>query len=153
MNVDKHLHKIILEQVQICCAVNIENGLPSPYKVSKGQMNHPLTKWIRSSFSNFLWIVDNIYALHEEWKFRYDHSSERKHRSLEIFESMETPYRMPELGLTPIPKCMGVQFQVENEPNSLIPVRSYKKYYLEGKTHLFSWTKREVPEFILKGEY
>ena len=146
-NVDNHLHKIILESMQMLSHFNYVNNLPAPYKFNSAQYNHPLSKWIRESRENWFWIVDNMYALQDEWRFRYGHSSSKKHLSIEKFESMEWPLKyLPDSNLTPLPKSMPVYCQ--KEEFSPIPINSYQEYYRKEKTHLFKWTKREMPEFI-----
>lgn len=145
MNVDNHLHKIILETVQMLSHTCAIQNLNHPYKYNKAQANHPLCRWIRESFSNWCWIVDNMYALQEEWRFRHGHSTSKVHLSIQKFEAMDYP-KLPYIELTPMPKSMPTYCIVDNDFN--IPIMSYREYYKKEKQHLYKWTKREIPEFL-----
>jgi hypothetical protein len=53
---------------------------------------------------------------------------------------------IPDGGKTEPPRCFGEFKSVIRETDSV--VADYRQYYRLGKTHLFNWTKREIPDFI-----
>jgi hypothetical protein len=67
---DKHVVKMILETAQLLCSANhlCGDGDP-PYKLA--HKNHPVTKWVRASYLNYLWLLDLVDEMHKEWQFRY----------------------------------------------------------------------------------
>ena len=71
---DKHVSKIILEAAQmLSTAINIiepEHNL-NTYKTC--HINHPVSIWVRTSLENFMWTIDLVEAMHNEWKYRNDH--------------------------------------------------------------------------------
>ena len=82
---DKHVSKIILEAAQmLSTAVNIiepEHNLTT-YKTC--HINHPVSIWVRTSLENFLWTIDLVEAMHNEWKYRNDHPHSKLHKSYEM---------------------------------------------------------------------
>ena len=74
---DKHVSKILLESVQMLCSakrvldpddIEFNNGL---YKMA--HKNHPVTIWTRKSKENYIWVLNLVDELHNEWRFRYGH--------------------------------------------------------------------------------
>jgi hypothetical protein len=72
---DKHISKILLEAVQMLCTtthlVDPENEIfqhTNIYKIA--HKNHPVTIWMRTSLANYMWTLDLVEAMHDEWKFR-----------------------------------------------------------------------------------
>ena len=85
---DKHISKIILEAVQMLCSCmrllepdneKIKNKV---YKMA--HKNHPVTIWCRTSQANFIWTLNLIECMHNEWKYRYNHPIEKEHKSYEM---------------------------------------------------------------------
>ena len=59
-HVDKHVIKMILESVQLLCSAhhifpNKNNLYSPPYKLT--HKNHPCSKWVRESLSNYKWLI------------------------------------------------------------------------------------------------
>ena len=74
-HVDKHVVKMILESAQMLCTThhlhpNQKTNYVIPYK--KSFVNHPCTKWVRSSITNYKWLVELTTALNGEYRYRYD---------------------------------------------------------------------------------
>lgn len=67
---DVRLNKMILETAQMLCTVAYEH-LPHdviPYKST--HVNHPCTKWVRSSTDALVWTVQHFNALYSEKLYR-----------------------------------------------------------------------------------
>ena len=140
--IDKHIHKILLEAVQmLCTAVRLlnEDVHPCIYKVA--HKNHPVSIWCRTSRENFIWTLDLIDALHEEWRFRQSHT--KTHKSYVIAQYLRTIIpTFPEQGLTPFALAMPDQYKQDD------PIESYRAYYRGDKAHMASWKKRSRPEWF-----
>ena len=71
---DKHISKIILEAAQMLCSAKqiVDPGDESNRLLYKlAHKNHPVTIWCRKSQANYIWTLDLIEEMHEEWRFRY----------------------------------------------------------------------------------
>lgn len=139
-HVDRHVVKIITEANQ-CMASAYPNGI-APYKWA--YHNHPMTRWVRESLDNFIWVLDYTFSLCKEYSYRYQN---RIHKG----EGVAEWYRgnLPNLdskGFTDPPRCFG---ELKSEiPKTDSIYNDYRNYYLKGKTHLFSWKKRNTPNWI-----
>ena len=122
---DKHVSKILLEAVQMLCSAKRildPDDEVNEYLYKLAHKNHPVTIWCRKSKANFVWTLDLIEELHNEWRYRYGIPSDDK------FE---------EEGLTPFALAMPVEYKTED------PVESYRNYYMsEEKQKIASWNKR-----------
>ena len=147
---DKHVSKILLEAVQMLCTAKRVLDPDDPinetlYKIA--HKNHPVTIWCRKSKKNYLWTLELIEELHQEWRFRYGHKETKFHKSYlvamtlrenippdEVFEKME---------LTQFALAIPNEFKTED------PVESYRNYYMsEEKQKIATWKKkREKPEW------
>jgi hypothetical protein len=147
---DKHICKILLEAVQVLCTVKRIIDLEDDddnilYKLT--HKNHPITLWCKTSRENFIWTLDLVEELHKEWKFRYNHSDTRKHKSFVVAEYLRnrTPdeCKFKEKGLTQFAFVMPEQYKTDDI------VESYRNYYMsEDKKKIATWNKtREKPDW------
>ena len=121
-----------------------EDGNEIIYAIS--HKNHPVSIWIRTSLENYLWTLDMVDAMHEEWRFRYGHSENKYHTSFIIAQYLRTfapsRDRFPETGLTPFAQAMPDEYKSEDA------VESYRKYYQStDKRRIASWKNRNPPEW------
>jgi hypothetical protein len=165
---DKHIAKIILEAVQMLCTTqrlllgdNGGNGGIDPCVYKIAHKNHPVTIWCRASQANFIWTLDLIDAMHTEWKYRYDHSAQKQHKSYVVaqylrqnippaaaFERVKVPGIM-----TPFALAMPDEFKVRVAAGVYDAVASYRSYYLsEPKRRIAKWGKlRGMPVWYARG--
>jgi len=147
---DKHVSKILLEAVQMLCTAKRVLDLDDEtneriYKLA--HKNHPVTIWCRKSRENFLWVIDLVEELHNEWRFRYGHPETKFHKaylvSLILKENVPSPDKFEESGLTPFALAMPEQYKTND------PVVSYRNYYMsDEKQRIATWKKkREQPEW------
>ena len=151
---DKHVSKILLEAVQMLCTtihvIDPENQVKDEIKLYKmAHKNHPVTIWMRASLENYMWTLDMVDAMHEEWKYRYDHPPEKKHKSYVVAEYLRrfapSADKFPAQELTPFALAMPVECKVED------PVESYRRYYqTPEKQRIASWKKREKPDWYVE---
>jgi hypothetical protein len=149
---DKHVSKILLEAVQMLCSAKrildpddkINNSL---YKLA--HKNHPVTIWCRKSKANFIWTLDLVEALHNEWRFRYGHPITKFHKSyliaLVLRENIPNDDKFEEVRLTEFALAMPVEYKSND------PVESYRNYYMsEEKQKIATWNKRRnKPEWYI----
>lgn len=132
---DCHVSKMVLETAQLLCsAFYFDNGdyIP-PYKLTHA--NHMCTKWTRKSLSNWLYLRDLGLAIAKEYNYRYG----KIHASELVICSLPIP-NLEDKGLTPFVNCMKEQYIICNDV-----IINYRNYYINSKSHLAKWTKREKP--------
>lgn len=135
--VDKHVVKMILEHAQMLSTAVRESGIDAGYKAT--HKNHPCTKWVRESLSNFNFLYNLTEALHEEWQYRFDHT--REHKSYSLIKTLPEP-NIEDIGMTDFAQAMPDIYKDDDAVNA------YRKYYVGEKQHLFNWSKRDKPEWI-----
>jgi hypothetical protein len=174
--VDKHVVKMILESAQLLSTAHrvldgtekvvqryVAGSFPARYRNVKQwvledgrdnviyqatHINHPSAVWIRESVLNYAWLVDHMYALMQEYSYRYSTDTIQKtHKcSGEIFYQLSSPPKnLSNFPMTPIPSCMDEQYRVSDDP-----VDNYRNYYKFGKADLHKWTKRDRPFWLIE---
>lgn len=138
-HVDKHVVKMILESAQLLSSAVRTSGIDAGYKLT--HKNHPCAIWARESLANWLWLTELTEALHNEWRFRFNHPLGKVHKSWEVVQQLPTPNLSEDIGLTPFVQAMPDQYKNEDA------VKAYRDYYIGEKAHLASWKKREQPEW------
>lgn len=163
--VDKHVVKMILETAQLLSTahrvidgIEVKLELEKDGKIRKKtawvldddrndilynatHVNHPSAIWCRQSVSNYNWLVDHLFALGDEYRYRYG----KTHLTI---TKLGVPIASPPLNLkawdmTPMPSCMDVQYKISEDP-----IANYRNYYKYGKATMHNWKKREAPEWI-----
>lgn len=164
--VDKHVVKMIVESAQLLSTAHrVMDGLEVKvdYKTDKGKLrsknvwvlgdgrndlfysathiNHPSAIWVRESVENYNWLVDHLFALGDEYTYRYG----KQHLTIRKlgYEIQSPPRNLRDWDWTSPPSAMDSQYIVSTDP-----VKNYRNYYKYGKSKLHSWKKREAPEWI-----
>jgi hypothetical protein len=153
---DKHVSKILLEAVQMLCTnmqlVDPENEVGTCIKLYKiAHKNHPVTIWMRTSLENYMWTLDLVDAMHDEWKYRYNHPPEKMHKSYVVAQYLRkyapAAEKFPSRGLTPFAQAMPVECKRDD------PVEAYRAYYQTAeKRRIASWKRRERPAWYNTAE-
>jgi hypothetical protein len=148
LNCNTHCSKIILEVAQMLCTTYHLQGIQAPYKPC--HQNHPVTKWIRGSYANFMWACVHGAALYEEKLYR----TGKGHKSVDVIE-----WAITNSSKLAFPNWYRETFAIAISPESLCrkdpsfdesdPVKCYQLYYKYDKKDIAKWTKREIPEFML----
>lgn len=147
---DKHIVKIILEAVQMLCTAKLlisgDNFEPEPgIKLYKStHKNHPVSIWVRTSLENYIWTLDLIDAMHNEWKYRYDHPASKEHKSYIVAKYLRkyapNADDFPCTGLTPFAQAMPNEYKGEDA------IEAYRRYYQSPeKQKIAAWKKRGPP--------
>ena len=143
-HVDAHCAKLILEAAQMMStAIHLHPPKRMPkelYGLGKSHANHPCTKWVRESLSNYRWLASLARALNSENQFRGSHA--RDHRSWLLIEQLGEP-RIPDEGLTDFAQAMPDHLRADDV------VTAYRNYYVASKTEMWSWKRRGAPDWLL----
>jgi len=149
---DKHVSKILLEAVQMLCSAKriLEPEDEINCRIYKlAHKNHPVTIWCRQSKENFIWTLDLIEELHNEWRFRYGHPDTKFHKSylvaLLLRENIPKDESFEQVGLTRFALAMPDKYKTDD------PVESYRNYYMsEEKQRIATWNKtRKIPDWYI----
>ena len=131
---------MILESAQMICTThhlhpNHDMLYDIPYK--KSFVNHPCTKWVRTSIRNYEWLLALTGALNDEYRYRYDKKT--NHKSFDVIKKLPLP-DLPDNGLTRWARAMPIECKVENNV-----IESYRNYYKMKKKRILKYTKRNIP--------
>lgn len=140
---DKHIVKMPLESFQMLstCHYVFNSNLDLIYKPC--YINHPCNIWIRKSQSNYNWLVEHTYAMHEQKLIRY----EKPHASyVKLYNVLKNPPKgLEDIGLTDFVLAMPDVYKVND------PVQSYRNYYIGDKARFARWTEpAKVPYWFIK---
>jgi hypothetical protein len=172
MHVDKHVVKMILESCQLLSTAHrVLDGIQQIGKSKTGRnvkrwvipeqythglidldsvlyqathVNHPSAVWVRKSLLNYKWLHALLVALCNEYTYRYSKIHKCESDGLVHILSV-APFNSPHVPFTEPTPAMPDQYKVSE--NS---IQSYRNYYNGEKQRMFSWKKRDVPEFINK---
>ena len=143
-HLDRHVVKMILESAQMICTthhlhrdLDIED-YEIPYK--KTHTNHPCTKWVRSSLSNYKWLMELTKELNTEYRYRYD--KDVNHKSWDKIKDLPLP-ALDDFGLTRWARAMPDECKIGNDV-----VSSYRNYYNTEKLNIMTYKKRKAPEWV-----
>ena len=164
-HVDRHVVKMILEACQMLytahwtavypeLCVKKKKGLALPASMATApkkigteicgyipaHINHPCTKWVRASLENYQFACALAIAIGEEYQFRYG----KVHGCMEhaIWLAAHPP-ALAATGLTAFAIAMDDKYKISDDA-----IECYRHYYVEGKKHLLTYTRREKPDFL-----
>jgi hypothetical protein len=133
---DKHVVKMPLETAQLLCSAFPQGT--APYR--RTHYNHPSAIWTRQSKANFEWLVKHGEALCDEYTYRYG----KQHKSFDVIkwcsDHINDIQWICEVFSDP-PACMPDDCKTQDI------TESYKEYYRKYKAYIYSWTRRERPEW------
>lgn len=159
MHCDKHVVKMILEEAQMLSTAhrlldgeeyvddtggrkikrwslpNVEKELVL-YKAT--HVKHPCTVWSMQSKANYVWSLQLLEGLLNEYTHRYG----KHHKTEYVYERLlDAPKNIPIGPLTMFPQAMPDACKRDN------PVDGYRTYYIEHKKDFAKWTSRPQPEW------
>ena len=164
MHNDKHCVKMILEYAQLLSTAHrvldgiiinrlsasgrkqkayvlADNRESSLYSVT--HINHPSAIWVRKSHQNYIWLSQLLESLCYEYTYRYEKTHKVERDGLLQVLTTNIPSNTPIGPFTAPTPAMPDDVKVPG--NSLA---SYRKYYINNKSHLANWKKRQVPEWF-----
>jgi len=161
--VDKHCVKMILESAQLLSTAHrVLDGeqyvdqTQTGRKVKRWRLNdarenimysathtnHPSAVWCRRSIENYSWLVDHMFALMDEYQYRYEKIHKVKSSGLG-FHLQSPPYNLKDWDFTIPPSAMAPEYIISDNP-----IENYRQYYKRAKIHLHAWKKREKPDWL-----
>ena len=162
MHNDKHVVKMILEYAQllstahrvldgtICDGFSDSGRRKKTYTLADSRngilysathINHPSAVWVRQSDTNYKWLQSMLVTLCKEYTYRYDKVHKCERDGL-VEQLARLPDTIPSGHFTEPTPAMPDEVKVAG--NS---IKSYRNYYINNKTHLASWKKRNKPEW------
>jgi hypothetical protein len=149
---DQHVVKILLEAIQLLCIAfrllaspELVDASPQPvYRLT--HKNHPVAIWVRASRAHFLWTLDMVDALHQEWRLRYGHTKTHKGYPLcEYFRSTCSQLDFPSEKMGAFAQAMPEKYRDKE-----CAIRAYRAYYQgEEKQGLRKWrAPRGIPAWF-----
>lgn len=136
---DQHVHKMILESVQLLCTALSKKGFETPYRPTHAA--HPCTLWVERSYDNFQWLAELATELNREYLFRYQRSQD--HASIAVLSRIES-FRYAADGLTDFAQAMPDEYKVQGDA-----VTAYRRFYEGDKASFARWTRRPAPTWWL----
>lgn len=140
---DKHASKMVLETAQMLSAAHRyldgddyadTYGL---YRMGKGHLNHPSTKWVRSSVAHYKWTVELFWYLAEEKQLRFG----KPHKSADLLHALSVvPDNIPDEEFVDPPQCMPDEYKCDDT------VQAYRNYY-HGEKHFAKWNYTQPPSW------
>lgn len=161
-HVDKHVVKMILEYAQLLSTAHrILDGTLSTRLSKSGRKqkhyslddsrdsvlysathaNHPSAKWARHGEQNYRWLFTLWCELLDEYTYRYG----KQHASSRLMSALARPPKNIDMEekFSPPWRAMPDEFKVDDT------MQSYRNYYLGAKSNMFSWKKRNQPDWIV----
>lgn len=157
-HMDRHVRKMIIEYAQLLSTAHrVLDGVERVDITDKNRkirrwhtddwrdeilyksthVNHPSSKWVRESAYNYAYLYNLFCALCDEFMYRFNkqHATDIKLRkALRLL-----PMNIPWIEMTSIPQAMDEEYKLDNS------LDAYRNYYINGKSHLAQWTRREIP--------
>ncbi len=128
---NKHVVKMILESAQLLVTA-FPNGTT---RYRHTHFNHPCGKWVRSSLSNYDWLLAHAMELCAEYTRRYG----KVHKTQAIIHSLKTP-SLPNIGQTPFVRAIKEPWKTQTMNVPIVD--AYRAYYLGDKVRFAKWAPR-----------
>ena len=138
---DKHVPKMLLESAQMLSTAvqNYMGRIEELYKPA--YPNHPMTKWVGSTFSNFQWTLENAVYISDEYTKRFK-KLHKSSRILNVIYDNQYYKDIPDERFTEPPQCMPDEYKDKDY------VTAYRRYYNNDKKYFAKWEKgRSCPEW------
>lgn len=141
---DKHVVKMILEYAQLLSTAHRfldKDDVQNSDKLYRAtHINHPCSKWVRSSQKNYLWLTDLFVALCHEYTFRYG----KEHKTSNLISCLlATPKNICDIDFCQPPQAMPEEYKCSSS------IDAYREYYRKDKSRFAKWTKRDCPVWFI----
>ena len=141
---DKHVVKMILETGQMLSTAyqrhcGIDEQLYKP-----AYPKHPMTIWVGDSLGNYMWSMDLLGHLLNQYRLRYHNRIHKTGRILNnlicLNENIKDKFDVK--NFTDPPLCMPDDCKRD------CYIFSYRKYYKEYKSYFAKYTLVDTPDFM-----
>jgi len=138
--------QLVIGEKSVQSKLKMRWALPHPQEnllYKETHANHPSAVWARKTDNNYKWLLDLLKKLHDEYTYRYG----KIHKSKRLLSQLRfTPKNIPAGEFEPPPQAMPDKYKCEDA------IIAYRKYYVEGKSHLAKWKNRQSPPWYLPEE-
>lgn len=148
LHCDKHVVKMIIETAQLLYSahwvLNPEGLNENAYKLA--HRNHPCSRWVRQSLTNYMWLVSLGWWLCKEYQYRYGEHKVHKTEAHIVWLMNNAPASIVFGDFTSPALAMPDEYKQDDV------VDSYRLYYIESKLKqrgIVRYTTREWPDFLL----
>ena len=142
LHCDKHVGKMLVENVQMLSTALVLSGGQAPYKPAFA--NHPMNRWVRETAGNFAW----TWTLSDELAKEHVHRTGKRHKTEDALRAFGPDALEALIGpgqKTPPPLCMADACKLPGGD----PYESYRRFYAQEKARFARWTRRPVPDFMV----
>jgi len=141
---DKHVVKMVLETGQILSTVYQKYCGTDDQLYKPTHSNHPMTLWVGESLANYMWTMDLLGHLLNQYRLRYHNKIHKTGRILNnlicLNENIKDKFDVK--NFTDPPLCMPDDCKRD------CYIFSYRKYYKEYKSHFAKYTSVDTPDFM-----
>ncbi|MGA1046645.1 MAG: hypothetical protein ACO3UU_01430 [Minisyncoccia bacterium] len=141
---DKHVVKMILETGQMLSTAyqrhcGIDEDLYKP-----AYQKHPMTIWVGDSQANYLWTMDLLGELINQYRYRYNNKTHSTGRILNnlLLKNKNVIDKFKYKSFLIPPLCMPDHYKVDNY------IQSYINYYVGDKKRFAKYTRVDTPSFM-----
>lgn len=109
------------------------------HALTSNDKTDPVVKWVRYSVENYDWMMNLLYWVNMEYRWRFRKGN---HRVAERVLLDPRKPDLPSLGFTVPPVMVPRRYFDED------PILAYRRYYYARKRGQCQWSKRPVPWFM-----
>ena len=141
---DKHVVKMILETGQMLSTAYQRHCGLDKCLYKPAYPKHPMTIWVGDSLGNYMWSIDLLGHLLNQYRHRYHnriHSTGRiLNNLLELTDNVKDKFDVKIF--TPPPQCMPDEYKNEDY------ITAYRQYYIGEKKRFARYTAVDIPDFM-----
>lgn len=143
---DKRVVKMVLESAQLLSTAINTHGGKAPYKSTHEK--HPCTKWVCSSYGNYMWLLRHFKALCEEYTARYG----KTHKCEQYYDVfIENKSRLPMKPTTRFPNCTvnkEHKISYKHVRNIIVAYRKYLQSRWKYDKRKPTWKNGSEPKWM-----
>ena len=153
---DKHVVKMILETGQMLstayqrhCGIDEELYKPA-------YPHHPMTIWVGDSLGNYMWSIDLLGHLLNQYRHRYHNRIHKTGRILNnlicLNDKIKDKFEYQNFLIPPL--CMPDEYKTlvrideDNATDEFDYIQSYRNYYVGEKKRFAKYTSVDTPDFM-----
>jgi hypothetical protein len=145
---DKHVVKMVVELYQQMGSAVIRHGaLPEDMPLTAkgtplkgGHKNHPCTRWVGDTKSNYEWAAIHALELCNQYTHRYGKTHSCQKGIEDLCKMIDL---IPEGELTKFALAMPDEYKDQD------PVKAYRTYYIKDKKEFSKWKMGNTPDWFI----
>ena len=140
-----HVVKMILETGQMLSTAYQRHCGEHLRLYKPAYQKHPMTIWVGESLGNYLWTLDLLGHLINQYRHRYNnrvHSTGKiLNALLKLTDNVKDKFKYKSFLIPPL--CMPDEYKCDNY------IQAYRNYYIGEKKRFAKYTLVDTPEFML----